>query len=295
MTTPPVMHASEPALAVPLSIREMLCPTDMSTHSQHAFQHALMVAERFGARVTLYHAVEQIDHGYAHWRFEHADDVQRMAEKAALDCLRSEAEGLSVPHEAVVERVASVSRAILSRIRATQPDLTVLATHGRTGLGHMLLGSVAEKIIQHAFRPVLVVRSGEASTVRPYRKIVLPTDFSVASRLAFPLAASLARVFDADVVAVHVVSPGMPVSLPPVAATEAWLWEFLQPDFAGVSVAPRVFDSGSVWDRIVHTARVERADLVVMSTHGHDSLADRILGSNTERVVRHAPCPVLVA
>jgi len=42
-------------------------------------------------------------------------------------------------------------------------------------------------------------------------------------------------------------------------------------------------------------ARVEKADLIVMSTRGHDSFADRILGSNTERVVRHAPCPVLVA
>jgi nucleotide-binding universal stress UspA family protein len=51
---------------------------------------------------------------------------------------------------------------------------------------------------------------------------------------------------------------------------------------------------GSAWDRIVETARSERADLIVMSTHGHDSLADRLLGSHTERVVGHAPCPVLV-
>jgi nucleotide-binding universal stress UspA family protein len=53
--------------------------------------------------------------------------------------------------------------------------------------------------------------------------------------------------------------------------------------------------TGSVWDRIVQVARAERADLIVMSTRGHDTLADRVVGSNTERVVRHAPCPVLVA
>ena len=45
----------------------------------------------------------------------------------------------------------------------------------------------------------------------------------------------------------------------------------------------------------METARLEKADLIVMSTRGHDSLSDRVMGSNTERVVRHAPCPVLVA
>ena len=45
----------------------------------------------------------------------------------------------------------------------------------------------------------------------------------------------------------------------------------------------------------MEAARAEQADLIVMSTRGYDSLADRVLGSNTERVVRRAPCPTLVA
>jgi universal stress protein A len=58
-------------------------------------------------------------------------------------------------------------------------------------------------------------------------------------------------------------------------------------------VTPRVL-LGAAWNAIVETARAERVDLIVMSTHGHDSLSDRLIGSHAERVVRHAPCPVLI-
>ena len=75
--------------------------------------------------------------------------------------------------------------------------------------------------------------------------------------------------------------------------SEAWLWKFYQAEFPDVPVTAQVH-GGPVWQRIVETAAVEKADLIVMATRGHDSLADRMIGSNTERVVRHAPCPVLV-
>jgi nucleotide-binding universal stress UspA family protein len=61
---------------------------------------------------------------------------------------------------------------------------------------------------------------------------------------------------------------------------------------AGADAKPRV-EPGAPWERIVSAARDERADLVVMATNGADSLSERLLGSQTERVVRRAPCPVL--
>jgi nucleotide-binding universal stress UspA family protein len=206
-----------------------------------------------------------------------------------------------VSHRVVVERKVSVHRSLLELIRSSQPDLTVLATHGREGLAHLLLGSVAEKVVQHAFRPVLCVREPDHGAALPYRRILVPTDLSLASRLAFPMAALFARTFGAEVVAVHVVPPpslatlsGVPPAEPPVLPSETTIWKFFQAEFADVDVTAQVH-TGPVWERIVHLAQVEKADLVVMSTRGHDSLADRVVGSNTERVVRHAPCPVLVS
>jgi len=75
--------------------------------------------------------------------------------------------------------------------------------------------------------------------------------------------------------------------------SEAAVARFFEHDFREVRVTPRVL-LGFAWDAIVEIARAERVDLIVLSTHGHDSLSDRLIGSHAERVVRHAPCPVLM-
>ncbi len=283
-----------------IAIREVLFPTDFSSESDRAFDHARFLAESFEASLVLYHAVPVPDHTQAHWAFAHEHEVWATAERHARECLARRGETLNVSHRVIVERKVSVHRGIVELIRAAQPDLTVLATHGREGLAHLLLGSVAEKVVQHAFRPVLCVREPDHGMALPYRRILVPTDFSVASRLAFPLAALIARRFSAEVVALHVAPALSLASLEggagPSAApvSEPTLRKYYQEDFAGLEVTARVC-RGSVWDGIVRVAREERADLVVMATRGHDSLADRVMGSNTERVVRHAPCPVLAA
>jgi nucleotide-binding universal stress UspA family protein len=279
-----------------LAIQAILCPTDLSSASERAIEHAAALATRFGATLTLYHAVEMVDSVSAHWAFGQMEQAWQLAETASRDSLHERADRLGVPHDVVVERTASPHRAILDQIGATRPDLTVMATHGRQGLSHLLVGSVTEKVVRHAFRPVLCIRAPEHGPVFPYRRILVPTDLSPASRLAFPVAALLAREFGAQVLAVYVeASRGAPRAVGEMPLpTEAWVWRFFQPDFTDLEVVPQVV-SGTVWDRIVQLARVERADVVVMSTRGHDSLGDRLLGSNTERVVRHSPCPVLVA
>jgi nucleotide-binding universal stress UspA family protein len=275
-----------------VQIREVLFPTDLSPESERAFEHARLLAERFCASLTLYHAVEVPDPSYAHWAFNRGRQIWAHVEETAKELLARKAELLHVSHAVHVERAASADQALLAFIRNMQPDLTVMATHGRRGLQHLLLGSVTENVFRHSFRPVLCVREPEHGGALPYRRILVPTDLSLASRLAFPMAALFARQFGAEVLAVHVVDAAKaPVEVP----SEAWLFsEFFKRDFPGSEITPQVHH-GRVWERIVETARVEQADLIVMATRGHDSLADRIIGSNTERVVRHAPCPVLVA
>lgn len=283
-----------------VSIREILFPTDLSPEADRAFEHVRFLADRFGASVTLFHVAEVPDHRFAHWAFAHGHELWDHAEKLARECLERRAETLATTHRVVLERKSSASRGVLDMIRTTQPDLTVMATHGREGLAHALLGSVTERIVERSFRPILCVREPDHGGALPYRRILVPTDLSLASRLAFPMAAHFARTFGAEIVGLQVVPPmsmatlsGIPPDRP-VVPTEASLWSFLQADFAGIEVTAQIHE-GNVWERICHTARVEKADLIVMSTRGHDSLGDQILGSNAERVVRHAPCPVLVA
>jgi nucleotide-binding universal stress UspA family protein len=282
-----------------IQLRHLLLATDLGPDSVPALAHARFLSEHFGARLTLYHAVPVPDHRYAHWAFAHGHEVWQAAERHASAELQRLAESLACPHEVVVERRSSPLEGILDAIKARQPDLAVLGTHGRDRLAHLLLGSVAEDVVERAFRSVICVPPGATGPAGPYRRLLVPTDFSLASRLAFPLAAFLAKAFDAEVTVLHVVSSARQSALHGLPEerrrpTEDSVREFAREDFPEVALAPRVA-SGHVWERIAHAAKELRSDLVVMSTRGHDSFSDRILGSNTERVLRHAPCPVLVA
>ena len=287
-----VAHAFEPHRCPLPQLREVLFPCDLSPESERAFEHARFLAESFQARLTLYHAVEFPDHAFVHWAFDRHRNIWNEVEQSAREQLARKAGTLRVSYDVLVERSGSAQCSLLELIRRTQPDLTVMATHGREGVSRMLLGSVTESVFRHAFRPILCVREPEHGGALPYRKILVPTDLSLGSRLVFPIAARFASQFGAQVVALHVVRTGP--SAPREIPTESWLWKFVERDFPGIQVNAQLHH-GPVWQRIVEAARLEDADVIVMSTRGHDSLGDRVMGSNTERVVRHAPCPVLVA
>jgi len=274
-------------------LREILFPSDLSPASDQAFEHVRFLAEEFEARVTLFHAVALPSSQYAQF-LANEQQVWRLADERARQHLEERAQGLRVPHEVIVRHDVSavpalVDLAILDLMQRRRPDLTVMATSGRKGLSGFLLGSVAQQVVLGADRPVLCVRHGEVGPRLPYRRLMVTTDLSPASRRAFPLAALLARRLGASVTALHVLRPEGP------QPTAEELRAFLDPDFAGLTVESRVYPAGPPWHRIVAVAGTEEADVVVMATRGHDSVSDSILGSNTERVLRHAPCPVLAA
>lgn len=286
-----------------MSIREILFPSDLSPESDLAFDHARLLAERLGASLTLYHVAQVPDHRHAHWAFAHGHEIWAHAEKEARECLERRAATLTVPHRVRVERKSSAPHGIIDLIRETHPDLTVMGAHHAVGLAHPFLGSVTESVVQQSCHPVLCVREPAHGGAVAYRRIVVPTDLSLRSRRAFPLAAALARAFGAEVIAVYVDRPtslatlsGLPaVDLgEPAPPTEASLWSFMQPEFDGIGVTAEVHQ-GAVWERVCQVACDEEADLIVISKSGHDSFAERLIGSNTARIVRRGPCPVLAA
>jgi nucleotide-binding universal stress UspA family protein len=230
-------------------------------------------------------------------------EALRRDELAAREHLERRVHELPGDWEVVVDRERSVPRAIERTLASFRPGLVVMATHGRAGIAHLLLGSVAEAVVQYRRAPVLCVREPDHGVALPYRRILVPSDLSMGSRRAFPLAAELARSFGSEIVALHVAgapsgaaasgTAGVCYEVEDNIPSEEGLKAFLMPDFLGLKITPRVL-LGHAWDRIVEVARVERADLIAMSTHGRNSLADRVMGSHAERVVRHASCPVLV-
>ncbi len=142
------------------TIRSLLCAVDFSEPSEHALRHALALAEALGAELHVVHVytvpVYALPDGALvagpQWTVRIMSDAEQQM-KSLLE--RVEVGTVKVtPH--VLEGVPHEEIAALGRKLGV--DLLVVGTHGRTGLAHLLLGSVAERIVRTADRPVLTVR-----------------------------------------------------------------------------------------------------------------------------------------
>ncbi|HET7505943.1 MAG TPA: universal stress protein [Kofleriaceae bacterium] len=137
-----------------------------------------------------------------------------------------------------------------------------------------------------------------------FRKILCPVDFSAGSREALRVAAGVVRESGAALVLAHVWQPPLvgefqfaPLSLKGIVESEQaelTAWVGLAKDLGVPVVEPR-FLNGTPWDQIVKVTRDDpEFDLIVMGTHGRTGIKHVLLGSVAEKVVRHAPCTVLV-
>lgn len=137
-----------------------------------------------------------------------------------------------------------------------------------------------------------------------FRRILVPTDFSDCSQQALALAIEMARSSDADLTIVHTceipayayselsIAPGDLLS-PVAEIAQAKLDELVREVRERCPGVRGVLKLGIPWEQIVATAAEVAADLVVIATHGRSGVAHALVGSVTEKVVRHSPVPVL--
>lgn len=140
--------------------RKILCPIDFDENSSNALERAIEIARHFKAAIFLIHAVPLIA------QFGDVPlptDLYLDEQKAALAKLNAIAgQKLNgIEHKPAVY-AGDVAGSILQAVDQFQPDLLVMATHGRTGLARFVLGSVAEAVVRRASCPVLTIR-GEKS------------------------------------------------------------------------------------------------------------------------------------
>ena len=145
-----------------LAIRSILAPTDFSRHTEGALRYACSLAEHLGATLHLLHVLPEVVPvgpdptlvpAYPPEYYVEAEEQARVALAHALDGSFGRA-----PAVEVAVRWGDTVNGVVGYARDQKVDLIVVATHGRTGLSHALLGSVAERIIREAPCPVLVLR-----------------------------------------------------------------------------------------------------------------------------------------
>ena len=159
----PLMDAAtRTAVKSPLNVKRILVPIDFSDCSKKALQYALPLAKEHEAALTLLYVVPPAygagEYGgidYAQLEGSMKEGGEKELAKLAVDEVHGE-----VSADALV-RVGSPSQEIIETARSLPADLIVISTHGRTGLKHVFLGSVAERIVQRAPCPVFVVRERE--------------------------------------------------------------------------------------------------------------------------------------
>jgi len=129
-----------------MHIERILVPIDFSTNSMHALAAALSLTQRFGAELLLLHVVEPVYAAEPNMASADLTTLLDAQERTADERLGRILVECGVPAQVIME-VA----------RRTATDLIVIATHGRTGLSRMLIGSVAERVVRRAGCPVLTV------------------------------------------------------------------------------------------------------------------------------------------
>jgi universal stress protein A len=144
------------------AIARILVPVDFSTHADRAIEYALALGKQFGACVELFHVVED-PFGSGGWGSEvYVSDLDGLRERAIAEArTHLEARRAAIAHAetsvVAAVRMGHVAQTIIDYAKDVGADLIVMGTHGRTGLAHFIIGSVAERVVRLAPCPVLTV------------------------------------------------------------------------------------------------------------------------------------------
>jgi nucleotide-binding universal stress UspA family protein len=296
-------------------LKHVLVGTDFSAASEAALTYGRALAQLFGATLHLLHVAEN--------DFLRSTPADPRAVDAglrrALAARLTDEDRRTLHARAIVEVSDAPEEAIVEYARSAPIDLIVLGTHGRTGVSHALIGSVAERVVRTAPCPVLTVRQPEHEFVFSdaqkseaamilLKNILVATDFSEPSDAALAYGRELARTFSAQLVVLNVTDNIMarayggdgfvfsdPLLQQDVEAAARKQADALLSDEDRDQLRAKalVLTSNTPAFAIVDYARANNVDLIVMGTHGRGAVAQLLMGSVAERVVRTAPCPVL--
>lgn len=296
-------------------LKHVLVATDFSPPSEAALTYGRALAELFGASLHLLHVAEN-----DFLRFTPADPQAVAAgRRRTLAARLTDHDRAALHARAIIQVSDEPADAIVEYARSEPIDLIVLGTHGRSGLSHALLGSVAERVVRAAPCPVFTIRQPEHESVVPdstkseavmivLKKILVATDFSEPSDAALAYGRELARTFSAKLVVLNVTDnimarayggDGFVFSDPTLqqeveAAARKQADALLSDeDREQLGAEAVILTSNTPAFAIVDYASANSVDLIIMGTHGRGAVAHLLMGSVAERVVRTAPCPVL--
>jgi len=307
------VNEREPGPVSPLAVKNVLFATDFSPTSEAALPYAVAICRHFGSTLHTVHVLSEagllmmaggVDYVSVGTIYE---DAQNEA-KERLDQISEYME--VIPHRNYV-RHGPVWKTLASIIAENEVDLVVVGTHGRTGLGRLLLGSVAENILRHAPCPVLTIGprvsgwaklpelSARGRDLAPpeleLRQIIFATNFANNAALAASDAIALAQEFRAWLTLMHVIEHYTGLGSEPGSIEESLhRLRKLIPKNTQLQYPPEtLLEFGNVPERILSAAAERDADMIILGARSSEIGTSHLLWSAAHHVIALARCPVL--
>lgn len=281
-----------------INIKRILCPTDLSPYSGNAVRYALALSRAHDAELILLHCTNGSDRQHELGLLESS-----LFQSIAPEDLRG------ARWRAVIAPAEDIDEQIMRRAQLERADLIVMRSRRRPHRA-ALLGSTAESVCRSAPCPVLVMHSDEREFVTDelgvdLKRVLVAYDFSDYSELALKYGLSIAQEHQAELHLLHVL-PARSVNEPEIAwypnkgesayhtaarrlqrvvPSEVHLW-------CNVKTA---VSEGNPYREILNYAEKNGINLISVGAHGAGFGMRALFGSNVDRVLRQAPCPVLVA
>ena len=294
-----------------IEFKHILCAIDFSAASMRALTYAAAVAAWYESQLDVLHVVPAFDDAPVS-RHTGAGESSHPTSRQAIDSeiRRSiESVGAAGLKPTVLAQEGPAHELIVDRARTQGADLLVMGTHGRSGFNRLLLGSVTEKVLRTAPCPVLTVPAAAppmTAAAVAFKRIVCALDYSPSSLAALQYALELGRQADGCVTvlyALEYMNPEEPcehVDFDIRTRRRHFIDHARQRLHAHLAQEPTTWceiDEVVAVDRaykaVLQHATASKADLIVMGAQGTGGLELMLYGSNTQHVLRAAPCPVL--
>jgi nucleotide-binding universal stress UspA family protein len=290
--------------------KHLLVPLDGSKLAEVSLPAAALLSQKLDAQVTLIHVIEQdapqAIHGDRHLTNE--EDACRYLDQIATTRFQPD----RVQSHVHTEKVQDVARSIVEHTGELTPDLIVMCAHGEGGLHDFVVGSIAQQVIGRGKTPILLIQPGQEAQTRTFAKILVALDDDPAHVGALTVAAELAQKMGAALHLLTVVQtlgtlsgeraatgwmlPGATRAM--LDMHEETLGEHLEElavpwRKAGLTVTTEV-RRGDPAQQIVADGVANRADLIVLATHGKSGMGAFWSGSVGSKVVSGSTLSLLL-
>ncbi|NTU80149.1 MAG: universal stress protein [Chloroflexales bacterium] len=290
----------------------ILVPLDGSSLAECVLPHVIPLAGMFNAHVMLLRVLEPPrDKSLAQAIDPFEWHMWKAEVQTYLDLVRSQLQEAGLAVEAVLLE-GQAAQCIMEFARQHSVNLTILSSHGQSGLSDWNIGGVVQKLVVRAHTTMMIVPAYQAQGSRiaeaRYQRLVIPLDGSQRAECVLPLALHIAQARGSQLLLVHVVrSPEMPRHVPLSDAEHDLMQQVVERNRQAAAnylerlqsqlafpTQTRLLVSDNVVVALYQLLEQEHADLVLLTAHGYSGEATWPYGSVAASFIAHASFPLLI-